>query len=406
VLALSCNDGGGAGTARPMPVLRETYLKNDTKPFGGSVAYRLLDELYPGDIKNTKKEDIDETWRTTYDTGALYVAICKSLYTSDEDADAVFDYVKAGNDMLLSASVFDDNLLDKIGCRIDHTADLLNTMSGNLGNTFVKLNPQLLADSAQYNYYYLHFANYFNQLPEKNYRIVGYNENGKPNSIVCFIGKGRLFLQCDPRAFSNYFLLQKDNYKYMQQLLSLTKKSPQHVYWNDYYVNLKYPRSSNGSGGSRNSSSGNSKASSLDQILNNPSLSFAFWLVLCLLIIYVLYGLKRKQRIVEKLKPNENTSVTFTETIGRLYLQKKDNRNIAEKMITYFNEFIRNQYFLNTNHVNEDFVTTLGRKSGVERQDVEALYNTINLVTNKIIVSDLELLQLNSQIQNFYKNKI
>ena len=93
--------------------------------------------------------------------------------------------------------------------------------------------------------------------------------------------------------------------------------------------------------------------------MKHPPLAFAFWLSLILLLLYILFGGKRVQRIIEQLKPNENTTVTFTETIGRLYLQKKDNKNIADKMITYFNEYIRNTYFLNTNLVNDDFIAVL-----------------------------------------------
>jgi hypothetical protein len=132
-------------------------------------------------------------------------------------------------------------------------------------------------------------------------------------------------------------------------------------------------------------------------------LAAAFWLLLLLLLLYILFGGKRRQRIIEKTKPNENTTVTFTETIGRLYLQKKDNKNIAEKSCTYFTEYIRNNYFLSSNTINDDFITSLSRKSGVERQKVESLYRAIEHVHNNVIVDDYQLLSLNEQIQNFYK---
>ena len=134
-----------------------------------------------------------------------------------------------------------------------------------------------------------------------------------------------------------------------------------------------------------------------------PPLAAAFWLSILLLALYILFGGKRRQRIVEKVKPNENTSVTFTETIGRLYLQKKDNKNIAEKMTTYFNEHVRNNYFLNTNLINDEFITTLSRKSGVEKNRVESLYRAISHVHNNAVVDDYQLLSLNEQIQHFYK---
>lgn len=124
-----------------------------------------------------------------------------------------------------------------------------------------------------------------------------------------------------------------------------------------------------------------------------------------LLFFYILFGGKRIQRIIEQIKPNENTTLTFTETIGRLYLQKKDNKNIADKMITYFNEYIRNTYFLNNNHVNDDLVSVLSRKSGVEKEKVDTLYRSIAATQNSDVVNDYQLLSLQQQIQAFYKSK-
>ena len=145
--------------------------------------------------------------------------------------------------------------------------------------------------------------------------------------------------------------------------------------------------------------------SSLDVLLGFPSLAAAFWLSLILLLVFLLFGSKRRQGIIEVIKPNENATVTFTETIGRLYLQKKDNKNIAGKMITYFNEYIRNTYFLNTNIINDDFITTLSRKSGVQHERVDILFRTINHTHASTVVDDYQLLSLNEQIQNFYKTR-
>jgi predicted nucleic acid-binding protein len=116
-----------------------------------------------------------------------------------------------------------------------------------------------------------------------------------------------------------------------------------------------------------------------------------------------LFGGKRRQRVIPMVKPNENTTVAFTETIGRLYLQNKNNKNIADKMITYFNEYVRNHYYVNTNTINDEFLTTLSRKSGVEFTQVETLYRTIQHAQQQYQITDFELLSLNTQIQKFYK---
>ena len=75
-------------------------------------------------------------------------------------------------------------------------------------------------------------------------------------------------------------------------------------------------------------------------------------------------------------------------------------------MITYFNEFIRNKYFLNTNSINEDFITALSRKSGVQRESVDSLYRTITSAQSSDHLDDYQLLSLNEQIQNFNKKTV
>jgi hypothetical protein len=403
----ACTQRNGGGKPA-MPSLKESFAREDKNPFGTYVAYNLVQQFYPqSSIKYTKKESVEKTWSNIYDTGSVYISVSNSLYTSEEDVEAIMAYVKAGNDMILSAAVFDDNLLDRIGCKLYNYNSLQDLLQGKMEDASVKLDSRRYPDTASYSYYYYPFSNAFSKLPQASTISMGLNGKGNTNFFVYFYGNGKLFLHCEPRAFSNYFLLQKNNYQYLQNLLGVSKKAPEHVYWNDYYTKIRSPRSSrsgsggSGSGGSGGSGSNKDGGSTFDG-LTGP-LWWAFWLLLLLLVLYVLNGTKRRQRIIPLRKPNENTTVTFAETVGLLYLQKKDNKNIAEKMITYFNEFIRNQYFLNTNHPNQEFITTLSRKSGVPQDKVDILYSTISNTLHSASIDDYQLLSLNQQIQNFYK---
>ena len=219
------------------------------------------------------------------------------------------------------------------------------------------------------------------------------NENGKPNFIVKFYGRGRFFIHCDPRAFSNYFLLQRNNYNYLQQALSFVPAEPEHVIWDDFY-NKRYRAPSD-----------KDNKTGLAVLLKFPAMAWALGLLIALLVLYLLFGSKRRQRVMEELPPNVNTSVAFAETVSRLYLQKKDNKGIADKIITYFLEHIRNQYFLNTSHVNDSFLHTLSRKSNVSFKDTEKLFAHIQHIQESYSISDQELLSLNQQIESFYKTK-
>ena len=385
VLLCSCSGNG----SRKMPSLKETYSKKDKNPFGADIAFRQIEAMYEANIIKEKRQNFKDTWDNISDTGALYICMAPKLFVTEADVEAMMEFVHAGNSLFISAGLIDELLLDEAGCSEAYNSPTVENLYGVMQSTSVNSTVQ---SKLKYGYYYYPFQNFFTGIDGGNIRVLGYNDENKPNSIVYFHGKGKLYLQCEPRAFSNYFLLKEDNYQYLKNTLAFTENQPEHVYWDDYYYKLS----------SRNNSKNN--FSTFSEIMKHPPLKAAFWLSLILLLLYILFGGKRIQRIIQQLKPNENTTVTFTETIGRLYLQKKDNKNIADKMVTYFNEYIRNTYFLNTNHVNEDFITLLSRKSGVEKNRVDTLYRTIIATQGSDVINDYQLLSLQEQIQQFYKN--
>lgn len=376
-------------SSRKLPSLVETYSKKDKKPFGADIAYRQIEAMYNGNIIRDKKLGFKNTWQNISDTGALYVCLAAKLFVNKEEAEAMMEYVYAGNSLFIAAGQIDDILLDEIGIDEVYIDPMMEKAIGLMKNTAVNtaMQPDL-----KYSYYYYPFQNYFTGIDSSNTRVLGYNEANKPNSIVHFYGKGKLFLHCEPRAFSNYFLLKENNYEYLKNAVAFTESEPEHVYWDDYYNKIRYRKNQD------------KDFSTFSEIMKHPPLVYAFWLSLLLLLLYISFGAKLLQRVIPVTKPNENTTVTFTETIGRLYLQKKDNKNIADKMITYFNEYIRNTYFLNTNHINNDFIVGLSRKSGVEKDKVDTLYRSIVATQGSAVVSDYQLLSLHEQIQHFYKN--
>lgn len=379
----------GCGKKNPLPDLRETYAATDTKPFGGKIAFSILQNSFPDNYVQSTKLAFEQGVLSYSDTAAVYFCLARNFYTKPAEADAILDYVYHGNSFFLSAANIDTILLHRIFCKVE-AGQPVNQQGSYYENTGVKLIDDL--DSSAHGYFYKPFSSYFSELNKNYYRTIGYNGNMQPNCTVFFWGKGKLFLHTDPRAFSNYFLLKNDNYLYMQRLLQLMPPEPEHVYWNDYYYR-------------KNRRATESSFSTMDEILKYPSFSGAFWLALFLLIMYVLFGMKRRQRMIRQLQPNDNSSVIFAETIARLYLQKKDNKNIAEKMITYFSEYIRTNYFLYANAGSDDFIQALSRKSGVSLEKTISLYRAIDHANQAGKLDDYQLLSLNEQIQQFYKKR-
>lgn len=386
IVACKKNDG--------LPDLRESYSYRDAKPFGTLVAKKILQSGFSGNYIQTVKEPFAKSAETFSDSNSVYFSVSRNLFTVEEDVSAMLDYVYEGNTAFFAAARFDTLLMNKLYCRIASPSENIGNASLLYKSTATSVIKGIHTSADSFSYFYKPFRSYFSETNNNYCRIAGYNEDGKPNCIVFFWGKGKLFLHTDPRAFSNYFLLTGNNYRYMLELLQVTNASPQHVYWDDYYNRHNYQ----GNAGKKNNS--------LAEIFKYPSLKAAFLLLCLILLLYLLFGTKRKQKVINEIKPNRNSSVAFTETVARLYLQEHDNKNIADKMITYFHEFIRTNYYLYVNPASSEFISVLSKKAGIPEENTIKLMEAINKVNESEVLDDQQLLTLNEQIQQFYKKRV
>ena len=118
--------------------------------------------------------------------------------------------------------------------------------------------------------------------------------------------------------------------------------------------------------------------------------------------MFLIFNAKRRQRIVKEIKPHENTTVAFTKTIGNLYYETKDHNNLVEKKITYFLEYLRRVYFLDTQVLDERFTKLLIQKSGKDKEQIQQLVKSIVHLKAKPQCTEADLIHLNKQIEDFY----
>ncbi len=387
---------------KKLPPLNESYRRTDKLPFGSFIAYQGFKSEFPDYWINIADKPFTSTWNglqnETTNTYSLYFLVTKNLILTTDEVNAMVEYIKAGNDLFISADYIDEKLLDAIYCTVNRKGEIISEVNGKMHDTWVSMFYGKDFDASKYSYYYFPFLNYFNSYDPSITRVLGVNELHLPDYIVIFSGRGRLYLHLAPRIFSNYFLLTKNNYHYFENVTAYLRFNPQYIYWDAYYKEFSSTRN-------KNNLNNKDQFSSLEVIKQNPPLLWAFYLALVAILLFVVFNIKRKQKIIEVIKPNKNATVAFTETIGRLYLQHKNNRNIAEKNITYFYEYLRKKYFINTSAISPEFINSLSGKSGVPKKDTEELFTLINTIQQQEEVTDDELIELNLKIENFKKPK-
>ena len=127
-------------------------------------------------------------------------------------------------------------------------------------------------------------------------------------------------------------------------------------------------------------------------------------LALFAVIAFVIFEAKRKQRPIPIITAPRNESLDFIKTVGNLYYEQNDHKNISEKKIQYLLDHIRSHYHLPTNDIKSlEFLDQVATKSGKPLINIEGLFAMIEILKRKEHVHSDELRILNDKIEAFLK---
>ena len=214
--------------------------------------------------------------------------------------------------------------------------------------------------------------------------MLGKNQDNEVNFIRIKYGRGNFFLSTVPLAFSNYHLLNEDNSGYVFRTLSCLPA--QKTIWDDYYKD------------------GNKFSSTpLKFIVSQEALRWAYYLALLSVILFIIFYGRRKQRIIPVVPPLSNTTLEFVRTVGNLYYQQKEHKNIAQKKINYFMDYLRNKYFIKSGTFDNEVLGKISDKSSFPIDKLKNMFSLIEQIKTCNNISETELVKINSQIEKFYK---
>lgn len=367
---------------------RNSYSATDKIPLGCYVLYNEL-ETFTTNSFITSDKSLYETLNDNPDIkNTTLVLINDYISVEEEGSDALLKFVENGNSVFISTSYVYGKFADSLNIEIDRDAGsfLKQPTTSTFTNKNLKPNERLFDDVIE--------NTYMISMDTTNTTVLGYMINeDKSVKEINFIktpfgeNGGAFYIHSNPFAFTNYHMLD-DKADYAASVLSYLPEN-NNVLWDNYYKSgrkvIKSP---------------------LRFVLSSPALKWTFYIGLLGLVIFVIFKGKRTQRIIPVVEPLKNSTVEFTQTIGDLYYQHGDYSNIIHKKITYFLEFIRTSYYLETNEFSERFIQKLAVKSSNTVQDTKSLIDLITFLKSKNNHSEKELIALNKQIEHFTKNKI
>ena len=372
---------------------RISFNKRDKIPYGMYVAYHSLSHIFPGAsvIVNKKKPALWDSVSVLSDKQALII-ISPRFMPDETELHRLLDFVKAGNTVFISSHTLSYDAQNFFNCD-DYATDLsLFGMDAGGDTLSVGLLSPPFPDGRKYDYPGRQYDGYFG----KYNKDISYELGSKNDTDINFIrlkaGQGSIYLHLAPLTFSNYFLLHGQNINYYNKMLSLIPKDTKKVVWDEYFL---YKRVSLGS-------NGDSKGP-LSALMSQRSFRAALLVLIALLVLYILQEMRRKQRIIPVMAKPRNDSLEFVKTIGRLYHEKRDNKNLSKKMAAYFLEHIRNRYKLSTNQLDDEFIKSLVRKTAQPESDVREIISFIANIEETGEISDGQLADFHKKLEEFYK---
>ncbi|MCD7899912.1 MAG: DUF4350 domain-containing protein [Bacteroides sp.] len=386
-------------------VWRATFSQNDHQPFGCAVFDDVVSVSFPLDYEVIDKTfyQLNNSLEDENEESPSYhiLSISERLELTKLDIEALLSLAANGSKIMLVASSFNEELSDTLvfGCSYEYYnihnlrkyattyftrdticwKDTLHYPTGCFG-FYPHVCPAYFYDSDSLNITLAEKVEYYSSLNEDSTEI---SENySYPVAITQPIGKGEITLVSTPYLFTNYGMLDHGNAAYLFRLLSRLKDAP--LVRTEAYGPMK-----------------GEQQSPFRYFLSQPPLRWGLYMTIIVLILFMIFTARRKQRVIPVIRQPQNKSLEFTELIGTLYFQKKNHSDLVRKKYIYFAETLRRTIQVNIENEENDteLAEHLAHKTGMEKEKVEITLRKIRpVVRGEKKVDETEMKNLIDEI--------
>lgn len=370
---------------RPKPLdWSESFSSEDKIPYGGYLIQNLLPAAFPANQLSINRAPIFEYADTT-NPQKNWVFINKSFGLDRWETNILLSQAEQGASVFIAARNYGQAFQDSLEI-ITYLNNPLLTSGSILDEDTAHVNftnPQLKTEPG-FPYYRSTTETYFSGF-DSTFQVttLGINEEGNPNFIRIEFGEGELLLHSNPTLFTNYFVRDESGADYALKALSYLPE--RETIWDEYYKDARL------AGGSV-----------VRYIVSEEHLSWAWFISLSGVLLFMIFRAKRKQRIIPDIEAPKNSSIEFARTIGSLYLEKGDHKLIADKKIRFFFDYIRSNLGLDTLEVDTELKHNVALRAGIEETEIQALFDLIDKISGQDNITQKELKLLTERIDEFY----
>ncbi len=305
---------------------------------------------------------------------STYLFIGNKPYYTQEAMDSLLQWINSGNTGVIIANLLPDTLLNlyketygNLSINNFYESKATSGFYGNTSDTICALLRSRYIDAyniASWNYFDVNNLEYLDTQMH-NLHLGWINQ--MINLIKIPLGKGYLFIHCNPILFTNYFFRTKEGYHYTNAFLN--KTGTKNIIY-DYYSHNKID----------NPISLRTKSPTpLSYILSQKSLKYAWYLIITIVILFVLFYLKRKQNVIPIQSLKKNKTMHLIELISNLHLLRGNHAFAAQQRMKHWIDTIQQRTNIKlTDAINDDKIKIVANTLKSNYLDIKNLLEYYN----------------------------
>ncbi len=416
-----------------------TYDRQKDQPFDVNFTYQLLkNQAGPKYFHEVKGNIYNYFQKNVGSKLSNYVFVGQYYDADDSVSQLLIDYISKGNNVYIASNNKPDGLLDKILCELpikeqtlvqtNENGEVYNDQSYEQEPDYYKPNKYNILDYKvekndsvllkfkyqplnigrgyyfryfslynyeNYNWNYIDTADlfYYQNCADSSYiplEVIGTINNNKPGFVRLSIGKGYLYIHSNPVVFTNYFMVEKKGFNYASNVFSYIQ--PGDIHWETESNRTLTPKARQNM----------DNQSPLKFILAQQAFRWAWYTLLVLVLLFVLFWSKRKQRFIPILPRKDNDSLEYYSTISRLYFLNQNHHNLSRLMHRHFGLFVRKKYLINIHDNQLKATELLANKTQLGTSFILSIFDHFNALENRNEITENELIDLYTKLQKFY----
>ncbi len=342
---------GGARFDWDDSMTKNGYRETSAEPYGTQVLHKLLTDIFPGKKLVDIQKGIDEELLLDSAAAKNYVFVGEAMYLDSLDTRRLVDFATAGHRVFIASKTIPYDLMfylyhtecpdspwDDYEFRSDSSVYL------TLENPPIGQDSGLFFQFVQRNmprFYRWNFISESICCAESGITPLGRLNHEVVNFLEIPCGKGKVLLHSNPVVFTNYFLLRPEGKTYAAGVFSHLVEGD--IFWD------AYSRTAEAIGRNRNQNQRGMPRNlpekhALTYILQQKSLAWAWYLLVGLSLIWLVFRAKRRQRAIPVLKKNENSSLEFIGAIAHLHFREKNFGKLCDQKMRLFLSHLRERY--------------------------------------------------------------